>query len=233
MTPLSSEVLESIVENQRLLLSQEEDDEREEKGAEQQEEQDYWQPIQRLQRIRRQLPTALGIAACAIAALLLIAMMAKTGIDKISRSGAVVLDCGKTPAEAKAKGCVFDIMNYAWTPPACYEKDLADEALLRGPWPWFLDRNATLPLPQDPAVLGDEPLVWTTYDYHAEHCLYAAKLVHRAALRGAGGFLLQEVEEWGHTEHCHGIVAHRVGELREINTRISPNWDLCIPLLQE
>jgi hypothetical protein len=219
MTPVSSEVLESIVENQRLLLSQDE----EKDGIEQQ----AWQPLPRLQSLRTQLPRLLLITGCLLAFLLLIATLANAGIHKISHSHRV-LDCGQSPAEAKAKGCIFDIMNYAWTPPACYEPDLAEEALLRGPWPWYLDRNATLPLPQDPAVLGDMALVWTTYDYHASHCLYAAKLVHRAALKG--GFLLQEVEEWEHTDHCHGIVAHPVGEPWEINTRISPNWDRCIPV---
>src|ERR1700712_3345223 len=38
-------------------------------------------------------------------------------------------DCGNSPTEALGKGCVFDLMNYAYTPPECYDQALVDVSL--------------------------------------------------------------------------------------------------------
>ena len=222
MMPLSSEVLESIAQDQRLLDDQDDEHELPE-GAEQSRK-----SRQLLRRKCAPFSHLIGIAACIAIAQLLIAVIANVGIRKLSTVTYGVLDCGESPAEARAKGCFFDIMTYAWTPLACYEEDLAEEALRTGPWPWYLDKNATQEIPQDPAILGGIQEVWTTYDYHASHCLYAAKLVHRAALRG--GFLLQEVEEWNHTTHCHALLTNRTLDPTGVNTRIIMDWNKCIKL---
>ncbi|KAF4618423.1 hypothetical protein G7Y89_g14881 [Cudoniella acicularis] len=40
-----------------------------------------------------------------------------------------ILDCGSTPAQAKEKGCRFDMFSYAWYRPQCYNEAHHDDFL--------------------------------------------------------------------------------------------------------
>ncbi|OJJ42660.1 hypothetical protein ASPZODRAFT_20187 [Penicilliopsis zonata CBS 506.65] len=37
--------------------------------------------------------------------------------------------CGHTPAEAKAAGCAFEMNNFAWMHPDCYDQEQSERAL--------------------------------------------------------------------------------------------------------
>jgi hypothetical protein len=122
------------------------------------------------------------------------------------------MHCGSTPAEARALGCIFDVMSFAWTPPACYDHAFSQEFLARnGPWIFYLDHNATMPLPFD--TLSDYEIVWTEHSYHVVHCLYAWERIHQAYLgptatedMGKRKLLPREMGSINHTEHCIGLV---------------------------
>jgi hypothetical protein len=128
------------------------------------------------------------------------------------------MQCGSTPAEARALGCKFDIMSFAWTPPACYDHSFSQAFLKKnGPWVFYLDHNATMPLAFD--TLSDYDVVWTEHSYHVVHCLYAWERIHQAYLgpsisedgmgygkQGGRKLLPREMGSINHTEHCIGLV---------------------------
>lgn len=45
-----------------------------------------------------------------------------------------VLDCGYTPEDARAKGCVYDVMMQDWVPEPCYDAVLTERYLSQGNW---------------------------------------------------------------------------------------------------
>lgn len=111
------------------------------------------------------------------------------------------LPCGKTPAEAKARGCHFDIIATAWLPPRCIDHELAAEFAAVHPWRYFRDPNGTEPLLDDPDTLGSQTgLIWTTHRWHWAHCLYMWKKLNRALVHG--WVTDAETIKQGHTDHC-------------------------------
>lgn len=111
------------------------------------------------------------------------------------------LPCGKSPAEAVARGCHFDIIATAWLPPKCIDYELASEFAALYPWQFFHHQNGTDLIEDDPDTLGSQTgLIWTTHRWHAAHCLYMWKKLNRALVQGRltdGETIKQE-----HTDHC-------------------------------
>ncbi|CRG84737.1 hypothetical protein PISL3812_01940 [Talaromyces islandicus] len=60
------------------------------------------------------------------------------------------LPCGKSPAEALARGCHFDIVATAWLPPKCIDYELVSEFMASYPWQYFPSANGTDPYSDDP-----------------------------------------------------------------------------------
>lgn len=130
------------------------------------------------------------------------------------------LPCGKSPAEAIARGCRFDIIATAWLPPKCIDYELAAEFVDSFSWQYFANRNGTDQYPDDPDTLGLQTgLIWTTHRWHSAHCAYMWKKLNRALVLGrpTDG----ETIKLGHTDHCskHMINQHEldfIGSLMEI-----------------
>lgn len=152
-------------------------------------------------------------------------------VDRWSDSHVVqtTLDCGTSPQEAKAKGCIFDLMNYHWIRPECYNEEASKEAAKRGPWKWYYDLNATRPIPggQNAERLSQEVLVYTEHDWHVTHCVYALKTVHRAAMN-PGEWLPEEEGSWNHTEHCAEVLQMTGTPGEIINTVIDMQYLPCV-----
>lgn len=58
-----------------------------------------------------------------------------------------VLQCGKSPEEAKALGCIFEAMISSWMPPLCYFPEIAarhDDIF--SAWHWYKDMDEELPI---------------------------------------------------------------------------------------
>lgn len=57
----------------------------------------------------------------------------KPSLSQITISARIDPDfCGSSPAEAKAAGCRFEVNNFAWLHPDCYDEDL-DRGWTSGP----------------------------------------------------------------------------------------------------
>jgi len=118
-------------------------------------------------------------------------------------------DCGSTPAEARSRGCIFDRINYGWTPPACFDAELEDsvyrEAMKKdGLWRWSIDKNFTQELAQDWDLLSNHQHVWSDHRYHVVHCLYTWRVLHRAAIRDS--LVYSFIGNYGHTTHCSAMM---------------------------
>jgi hypothetical protein len=166
-------------------------------------------------------------------------------IFNLSPSGLSV-DCGTTNREARGKGCVFDLMVYGWTPPACYEEDIASEALSKssqlakyaaaGEFPWYAKENYTDQLPQDTTILSEYPVIWATNGWHQAHCLYFWQLLARSVERGskAGAdqtYVLSEALLYSHTYHCNKVLAAKiVSEIDEPVIKTLRIYGRCVKL---
>lgn len=135
-------------------------------------------------------------------------------------SSGELLSCGSSFEEAEAAGCIFDIMTFAWTPPACLDEevhadvisDLSELAPTRGAgtWPWWRWENRTEPLEQTTEVLRLYDDIWTDTIYHRAHCLYLWRIMHRAAGRVIEGekevYVYSKAAQWEHVIHCNKLL---------------------------
>lgn len=130
------------------------------------------------------------------------------------------LPCGKSPTEAIARGCHFDIIATAWLPPKCIDYELASEFVALYPWQYFPNSNGTDPYSDDPDTLGSQTgLIWTTRRWHVAHCLFMWKKLNRALVQGR--LTDGETVKQGHTDHCSKAILNMkdldsIGSLMEI-----------------
>ncbi|KUI54271.1 hypothetical protein VP1G_10659 [Cytospora mali] len=138
--------------------------------------------------------------------------------------------CGNTPAEARAAGCIFDIMAFSWLPPRCHDAELAEEFRQLKGWEYFIDLNRTRPLSQELALTGEFAGLYTEFEYHLRHCTFLWKKMHRALLRGGGGKMAIDsvTAGYSHTEHCsHMLMTRREVALDVINAVIVVKYPDC------
>ncbi|KAK6612167.1 hypothetical protein H4I96_01380 [Botrytis cinerea] len=159
------------------------------------------------------------------------------GWPLVEAGDTIIVDCGNSPAEALEKGCVWDLMSFSWTHPACYNKNISDEFLeLYGPWKWYSNTNkkpgyelAEKELPWVTSVTAetDIPMVWTQEHYHIAHCAYIFKLLHIAAM--SGHLVTNEGIGMFHTDHCVGVFLdpERV-EFEKVTTRVQLLFGKCV-----
>ena len=107
-------------------------------------------------------------------------------------------DCGASRAEARANGCTFDIMRYAWVPAECYDLEAAEDALAKYSWSWYLDRNGTVPVETSELVHHD--IAYTQWGYHTHHCKYLFTLAGRADKFGKRA--TDDLSSFSHAVHC-------------------------------
>lgn len=115
------------------------------------------------------------------------------------------LPCGKSPAEARDRGCHFDIIATAWLPQKCIDYELISEFEALYPWQYFSNSNGTDPFPDDSDTLGSQTgLIWTTHRWHSAHCLFMWKKLNRALVQGR--LTDGETIKQGHTDHCSKVI---------------------------
>lgn len=112
----------------------------------------------------------------------------------------IVEGCGSTPDEARAAGCVFDVMMQLWTPEACYDGNLSERFLAAGKWTWWADAGATRTLSDEEMKLGEHDRVYVSADYHKSHCIFAWEKLVRA-LRNQTP-LIEQLISVDHAMHC-------------------------------
>jgi hypothetical protein len=115
-------------------------------------------------------------------------------------------DCGSTPAEARSRGCSFDVMSFAWQTPLCYDPSLIEEFLAFHNWTYYTDGEHGITVPLETVLKGDVGL-WVTWKYHVTHCSYMYRQMHRAY---ENGWIDSHIRSNHHTIHCHNMLL-RVG----------------------
>lgn len=108
--------------------------------------------------------------------------------------------CGGTPDEARAAGCVFDVMMQLWTPPECMDAPLSERFLEAGNWTWYADGAASRAYTDEEIRKGDHDVVYVAQSYHRHHCIFAWERLVRAMRNQAP--LIEELISYDHVMHC-------------------------------
>ncbi|KAF7587090.1 hypothetical protein BBP40_007729 [Aspergillus hancockii] len=143
--------------------------------------------------------------------------------------GVIKSPCGHTAAEARARGCHFDIITFCWLPDRCYDAELSDSFEKLDDWKWYLDQNKTQPVPKEEALQGELDGLYVSWEYHVQHCVYMWEKMHRALLGAGKAAIDTYIGPYSHTEHCGKMLLSR-GEgyaMDDINTRIRLKFPDC------
>jgi len=151
---------------------------------------------------------------------------------KVSEPGSSVSDeiqnCGYTPDEARAKGCVFDVMMQLWTPAACFDSVLSERFIEVGNWTWYADTSATKIYTLEEMRKGEHDAVYVAQDYHITHCIYAWEKLVRAMRNQEP--LITELISYDHVIHCrHKTLQRADGGSSIRGVRAPTSYTQCAP----
>lgn len=129
--------------------------------------------------------------------------------------------CGHTPREAQARGCVFDVMSFAWLPPACLDTEMMERYISERTWEWYEDYDMTKKLPLSVVRQGEYKWAFSTQSFHIAHCIYTWEKQGRFLFASS-----REDEKWidqgsfghHHTTHCIDFILKRNMEPNKIST---------------
>ncbi len=89
-------------------------------------------------------------------------------------------ECGNNATEARARGCVYDVMMTGWVKKDCFNKELSDRYLLEGGFRFYSDSEGMQEIPLDVMRLGEHTHMWTNdlhrKSYSIRNALYSWKL---------------------------------------------------------
>ncbi|TID26405.1 hypothetical protein E6O75_ATG00898 [Venturia nashicola] len=133
--------------------------------------------------------------------------------------GAQVRQCGTSSSEAKAKGCQFDPVTFAWLPDAekCHDHELADE-WRKGDFKIYADTYGNFTKTE--AEFGDDlSPAYITTSVHLQHCTFAWRMMHRAFMNGKTP---HSGLSYAHTKHCSSIIVkHGDGNIIETGAKVT------------
>lgn len=72
--------------------------------------------------------------------------------------------CGHTAVEARARGCRFGVLNYAWLPEACFDEKMEEEFRTYTNWEFWSFPNKTAPVTWDEAAKGEHDLLFIEWE---------------------------------------------------------------------
>ncbi|KAJ9610821.1 hypothetical protein H2200_005598 [Cladophialophora chaetospira] len=139
-----------------------------------------------------------------------------------------IQDCGHTPDEARANGCIFDVMMQLWTPAACFDEVLSNRFLDVGNWTWYADPGAEKVFTLEEMRKGEHDAVYVAQDYHITHCIYAWEKLVRAMRNQEP--LITELISYDHVIHCrHKTLQRADGGSTIRGVRAPTGWTQCAP----
>lgn len=109
-------------------------------------------------------------------------------------------ECGSTPDEARANGCVYDVMMQLWTPPECMDTPLSERYLEAGNWTWYANSDASRIFTDEEIAKGEHDVVYVAQSYHRHHCIFAWERLVRAIRNQSP--LIMELISYDHVMHC-------------------------------
>lgn len=113
--------------------------------------------------------------------------------------------CGFSPIEARARGCIFDPMAFNWLPPACHNPEITAEFLSLANWtysPSPLGHPAYTSTDIMNGVAGDFEYLYVDQKFHHLHCTYMTHKVARALASGDPDRLDGYIVDPHHSRHC-------------------------------
>ena len=122
-----------------------------------------------------------------------------------------ILRCGQSAEEARDRGCVFDVMNYAWTPAPCHNSTLSREYWESEDWIFYRDKTLHSVIPNEEILGGQHEYVYAYWLLHYKHCEYA---LNRLSLGVKYGLPVDnELRNASHMMHC----VHTMQEPKPLN----------------
>lgn len=122
--------------------------------------------------------------------------------SQIADSTIIWKDCGSSADEARAKGCVYDVILVAWLHPECFDSELMETYLSDNDYPFWLVRGAEMEqnITIEEVRLGNHKTVFSSAEFHLAHCSYFLE----QSVRGyrARGWIDNVTADNEHTEHC-------------------------------
>ena len=155
------------------------------------EEPERRSPSRSSKTYRRLIPfLSLGVIAIFISFTIYQRVLAKAIVDQ----------CGTTPAEARARDCVFEVTGFSWLPKECHDPTVETEFLNIKDLRFYRDANYSEVVSLEEVRLGEGPGFFVTQDYHVTHCAFLFKKLHRAVNHGHKIDGL--ISALHHTSHC-------------------------------
>jgi hypothetical protein len=145
------------------------------------------------------------------------------------------LHCGNSSTQARAFGCVFDLLTNNWMPKYCsdpftdaeYRAWVLDSNRQLGAWAYYHDDQA------EHQVASEEELsdlvgshIYTTTENHLGHCTFLARRVHRFV---TGDIAAIAHNTFAHTMHCTSEILRAVENMKKPNrAQIGSTFDVGI-----
>ncbi|KAG8525212.1 uncharacterized protein KY384_008856 [Bacidia gigantensis] len=133
-------------------------------------------------------------------------------------------DCGTNSTQARAKGCVFDVLLTTWIHADCFDAELHERYLESHTFPFYRLGSMEEPITLDEVRQGDYIEIYTNLYYHFVHCGYAWEMILRAYRRGKA--IEGELWAMSHTKHCVYHLVERP-ELELDRTVLNVGFETC------
>ena len=115
---------------------------------------------------------------------------------------ASILHCGASPEQARALGCAFDVLDYSWTPKACFNATLSQRywnGLVSSGLTFWNDSQRTQILSMDDVLAAKHEYVFSTRLLHSKHCEY---FLHRQSHVILDGLATSLMRNNTYSLHC-------------------------------
>lgn len=138
-----------------------------------------------------------------------------------------ILDCGYSPEEARAQGCVYDVMMQDWVPEPCYDSVLTEKYLAQGNWTWYADGEGKTTMTDEQMRKGEHGEAWMSTSYHKAHCVFSWLKIIRALRNNEG--ISEELLSYDHVLHCsHGALKANIDpDHEDLGVKAPTNYARC------
>lgn len=137
----------------------------------------------------------------------------------------VILDCAHSPEEARAKGCIYDVMMQDWVPEPCYDDALTQRYLAEGNWTWYADGDGKRIISDEEMAKGEHGEAWMSSSYHQAHCIFSWDKTVRAMRNNRP--ISQELLSYDHVLHCSHQTLNGEGVGEGVGVRAPTNYAKC------
>lgn len=190
-------------------------------------------PVRSGQTERR--PSSRRLLWLSVTAVILLAALGVTVLVAMQQGHEIQLyeefdNCGTTPEEARANGCIYEPMQRSWIPKRCYTPEPGGEYHPFDDRTWYYDKNRTKQITGSGLDLlrNGEEIVAYTREFHNEHCLYCWRKM-ATALHDRMPYIDTKTFDLHHATHCSKLMTHILKDMA--GGKINPNSYTVSPLM--